>query len=94
MSDTNEGDHTKPDDPPADPPKHVDQPPQLSPGQMETLAAQVTQNIMKQLAERGSTTIDQQAGSSSSGPADRGERWLGLPQLSCVPANIKITRRN
>ena len=57
MSDTNEGDHTKPGDPPS---KHVDQPPQLSPEQMETLAAQVTQNIMKQLAERGSTTIDQQ----------------------------------
>ena len=57
------------------------------------LAVQVTQNIMKQLAaERGSTTIDQQAGGSSSGPADRGERRLGLPQLSYVPANIKITR--
>ena len=46
---------------------------------MESLAVQVTQNILKQLVASGAKDNDQQAGSSSSKPpGDQGER--GIPQ--------------
>ena len=65
------------DDPPADP-KDENQPPQLSLEQMESLAAQVTQTILKQLAGGGAKAIgDQQAGSSSSSqPGEQGEHGM------------------
>ena len=83
MADQNEDgrprDESPKDDSPADP-KVTDQPAQLSSQQMETLAVQVTQTILKQLASGGAKANDQQAGPSSSSRStvDQGER--GLPQ--------------
>ena len=65
------------DNPPADL-KDVNQPPQLSSEQMESLAVQVMQTILKQLAGGGTKAIgNQQAGSSSSSqPGKQGEHGM------------------
>ena len=59
MADQNEDgrrDEPPKDDPPAEP-KDANQPPQLPSEQMESLAAQVTQTILKQLAGGGAKAI-------------------------------------
>ena len=63
--------------PPADL-KDANQPPQLSSEQMESLAAQVMQTILKQLAGSDTKVIgNQQAGSSSSSqPGKQGEHGM------------------
>ena len=65
------------DDPPAGL-KDANQPPQLSSEQMESLAVQVMQTILKQLAGSDTKVIgNQQAGSSSSSqPGEQGEHGM------------------
>ena len=84
MSDPRNGDLPPPppppprDDPPLDETRsHSDAAPQLSPEQLESLATQVTQNILKQLGslKPAGDATELQAGSSraSSSSADGGE---------------------
>ena len=97
MANQNEEGHSRDDESPKDEspadPKVTDWPNLLSSEQMETLAAQVTQTILKQLASSGAKANDQQAGpSSSSWPGDQGER--GLPQPFMASGYIDLSKNN